>query len=307
MSDRPVVLAEAARPLWRKIWEFPLVALLVAIGVVAACIAGVGAAFSALPAFENDNLNLVVRGFAGVIVTFIAYKLIIRRLGERRHDDLPLRGALGDTALGFGVGFAIFTTVVGIATLAGVYRITGWGSWTDFIEIVMNAGVVAGFMEELLMRGILFRWMEEFAGSWVALAISSLVFGLLHMGNPNATLFSSLAIAVEAGILLGGAYMLTRSLWLAIGIHAGWNVTQGFIYDVPVSGNAWQGMVEARLAGPELLTGGAFGLEASVIALVVATGAGAWMVLRARREGNVMQPWWTRRRIARVEQAEIEE
>ena len=307
MTEKPVALADPARPLWRKIWEFPLVAMVVAIAVVAACIAGLGALFNVLPVFDDDNLNLVVRGLASVIVTFAAYKLIIRRLGERRHDDLPWKGALGDTALGLGAGFAIFTTVVGAATLAGVYRITGWGNWTDFVEIVMSAGLVAGFMEELLMRGIVFRWMEEFAGSWAALAVSSLVFGLLHMGNQHATLFSSLAIAVEAGILLGGAYMLTRSLWLAIGIHAGWNVTQGFIYDVPVSGNAWQGMVEARLAGPELLTGGAFGLEASVIALVVATGAGIWMVVRARREGNIMQPWWTRRRIARMEQAAITE
>ena len=93
-----------------------------------------------------------------------------------------------------------------------------------------------GFTEELLFRGILFRWIEEFGGSWAALAVTSALFGLAHIFNPGATWFSSFAIAVEAGVLLGGAYMLTRNLWLAMGLHAGWNFTQGEIFDVPVSG-----------------------------------------------------------------------
>ena len=91
-------------------------------------------------------------------------------------------------------------------------------------------------MEELLFRGILFRWIEEFGGSWAALMVTSVLFGLAHVINPNATWFSSFAIAVEAGVLLGGAYMLTRSLWMPMGLHAAWNFTQGDIFDVPVSG-----------------------------------------------------------------------
>ena len=111
-------------------------------------------------------------------------------------------------------------------------------------------------MEELLFRGILFRWIEEFAGSWAALVMTSALFGLAHIFNPNATWFSSFAIAVEAGVVLGGAYMLTRSLWLPIGLHAAWNFTQGEVFDVPVSGSAVHGLVQARLSGPPLLSGG---------------------------------------------------
>jgi hypothetical protein len=154
------------------------------------------------------------------------------------------------------------------------------------------------FMEELLFRGILFRWLEAFGGSWFALALTSALFGAAHLMNPNATAFSSFAIAVEAGILLGGAYMLTRSLWVPMGLHAAWNFTQGEIYDVPVSGLDSHGLVTAQMSGPDLLSGGMFGLEASVLALIPATAVGVWLVIRAIRQGGLVRPWWVRRRLA---------
>ena len=107
----------------------------------------------------------------------------------------------------------------------------------------------------MLFRGILFRWIEEFGGSWVALAVTSLLFGFGHIVNPNATALSSFAIALEAGLLLGGAYMLTRNLWLAIGLHAAWNFTQGFVFDVPVSGIDQNGLVEAQIVGAGVAVG----------------------------------------------------
>jgi membrane protease YdiL (CAAX protease family) len=197
------------------------------------------------------------------------------------------------------IGFLLFSAMVGIAALAGVYRIVGPGTTAGLIATLILTGLVPGFFEEVLIRGILFRWLEEFGGSWFALAVSSLVFGFAHYGNPNAGVFSSLAIAMEAGVLLGGAYMLTRNLWLAIGIHAAWNVTQGLIFDVPVSGTDQQGLVTARLSGPEWLSGGGFGLEASVIAMVLATGLGIVFVREAVRRGYVVRPWWVRRRLSR--------
>ena len=97
--------------------------------------------------------------------------------------------------------------------------------------------------------------------------------------------------------MLGAAYMLTRSLWLPMGIHAAWNFAQGEIYDIPVSGTPVHGVVEARLSGPPLLTGNGFGLEASLIAIVVATLFGLWLLWLAIRKGEVIQPRWVRRRV----------
>jgi hypothetical protein len=196
-------------------------------------------------------------------------------------------------------GAVLFSAVVGVAALADVYNIVGDGGTSDLLRMAIAVAILPGFMEELLFRGIMFRWIEELAGSWVALLLTSALFGLGHFYNPNATAFSSFAIALEAGVLLGGAYMLTRNLWLAIGLHAAWNFTQGWIFDVPVSGTNQDGMVEAQLSGPELLSGGAFGLEASVIAMVLATSAGVVLVVMAIKGGQLVQPWWTRRRLAR--------
>ncbi|NQX94754.1 MAG: CPBP family intramembrane metalloprotease, partial [Erythrobacter sp.] len=170
----------------------------------------------------------------------------------------------------------------------------GWGTLEGWLGVFMSAGVVAGFVEEVLFRGIIFRWVEELAGSWAALAVSALLFGFAHAGNENATLFSSVAIAIEAGVLLGAAYMLTRSLWLAVGIHAGWNLTQGLVFDVAVSGFEVNGVVEAQMSGPDWLSGGAFGLEASVIALVVATSAGLVMLRMAGKRGEIVKPLWVK-------------
>jgi uncharacterized protein len=191
------------------------------------------------------------------------------------------------------------SAIVGLVALLGGYRIEGWGGGTSWPLLWFAAGLQAAFLEEILVRGILFRFLEEFGGSWFALAVSSALFGFGHATNPNATVFTSLAIAIEAGILLGGAYMLTRNLWLAIGIHFGWNVTQGYLWDVPVSGVAVDGMVNSRSTGPDLISGGAFGVEASVIALALATALGVWFVILAARRGNVVRPWWVRRRLAR--------
>jgi hypothetical protein len=100
--------------------------------------------------------------------------------------------------------------------------------------------------------------------------------------------------------MLGAAYMLTRSLWLPMGIHAAWNFTQGEVFDIPVSGTKVHGLVQAKLTGPPLLTGNGFGLEASLIAMVIATLFGIFLLWLAIRKGELMQPWWVRRRRAAV-------
>jgi membrane protease YdiL (CAAX protease family) len=97
--------------------------------------------------------------------------------------------------------------------------------------------------------------------------------------------------------MLGAAYVLTRRLWLPIGIHAAWNFTQGGIFSVAVSGGKTTGLLEATLTGPEWLTGGAFGAEASVVAMVLCTALGVWLLVLAARHGRFIVPFWARRSV----------
>lgn len=294
MNDSISSLA-ASKRLWRRIVDFPLVAMLIAIAVFLLA-AGIGTAIgSALP-LEPPHIKTWVKAGIVLALVLLAYKLAIARLGERPRDDLPAAGALRNLGMGLLAGFLVMALSVGIAAAADVYNIVGAGDASQLVDELIGTAIMPAFMEEMLFRGILFRWIEEFAGSWAALALTSAFFGAAHLMNPNASPIAAFAIAIEAGVLLGGAYMLTRSLWMPIGLHAGWNFTQGEIFDVPVSGIDERGLVEAKLSGPALLSGGGFGLEASVIAMLVATAAGVCLVVLAVRRGALVQPSWVRRR-----------
>lgn len=286
---------EPKRSIWLRIWEFPLTAMLFAILVVILCAGLVGVVQMQLlvPNLE-PSVGMIVSTLLLVALLTAAYKLVIRHLGRKKHDDLPLAGLARESGLGFAGGAALISVCVALAALFGVYRIQGGDNFADWAQIIFVFGLYAGFFEELLMRGIVFRWFEEMTGTWIALAVSSLLFGFGHAWNDNATVVSSMAIAIEAGILLGAAYILTRSLWLAIGLHAGWNVVQA-LWDVPVSGNPTSGPIAATLEGPALLAGGGFGLEATIFALVVATSAGIWMLVKASKAGKIVRPMWSRK------------
>ena len=292
--------APVAKPLWKRITEFPLVAMVIALALLAGTVSLAGLGFRQLPHWGiPDATRQMIAGLVVVGIVVAVYKLAICKLGEQPRDDLRRDHAVRDLALGLGGGTLLFSLVTAVAALVGVYEIVGLGSARSILYVLVMFGIIPGVTEELFFRGILFRHLEDFGGSWFALALTSALFGVAHIMNPNATYFSSFAIAVEAGVLLGGAYMLTRSLWAPIGIHAAWNFTQSQVFDVPVSGIDGTGLVEAKLSGPELLSGGSFGLEASVIALVIATAAGIWLVVIAARAGHLVRPWWVRRRLAR--------
>jgi CAAX protease family protein len=289
------VTVQGAKPLWRKIADFPLVAMIIAAFSFLLLYGLIAIGMGKAPAVPRSELLLLVDVVAATAMILL-YKGFIRHLGDRRHDDLPVAGALRQGVIGLAAGVVLFSVVVGVAAIAGVYRIEGAGSARELVPALIASAIFPAISEELFFRGILFRWIEEFGGSWLALLLTSAFFGAAHLGNPNATWIGAIGIAFEAGVMLGAAYMLTRSLWLAMGLHAAWNFTQGEIFDVPVSGTHVEGLVQARLSGPPLLTGGDFGLEASLIAIVIATAFGLWLLYLAIRKGELMHPMWVRRR-----------
>ena len=289
----------APKPWYIRLIEFPLVAMAIAIAVVIGTL-GVSYTLVAnlLPDLSPNDRVLVVDVVASVGL-ILAYKLVIARLGDDKRDELPLKSAARETAIGLGYGVALFTLIVAVAALLGIYRIEGFGGTGGLLPALIANALFPAVSEEIFFRGIVFRWIERFAGTWAGLIVSSALFGVAHLFNPAATWTSTIFIAMEAGLLLGGVYMLTRNLWLPIGLHAAWNFTQGGIFGVPVSGLPDYGLIDSTLQGPEILSGGPFGLEASVIALVVATAAGVWFVVRAVRAGKVVGPMWSReKRIA---------
>ena len=289
----------AAKPLWRLIYEFPLVAMLIGVVLVVLgiVVAGILAKFAvpSIPGFSFDMITYLT----AVLILIPLYIFVISKLGKPRRNDLRDPKWLPRLLLGLVGGTVLFSIAVAIAGALGIYRIVGIGSLNGLLAALVVPTVGAAVTEEMLFRGILFRWLEQFGGSWVALLLTSGFFGAAHLMNPNASTIAAVGIALEAGVMLGAAYMLTRSLWLPMGLHAAWNFTQGEIYDIPVSGTKVDGMVDAQLSGPPILSGNGFGLEASLIAIIIATAFGLWLLLLAIRKGELMGPMWVRQRPAR--------
>jgi uncharacterized protein len=285
-----------APTLWRRLLTFPLVQIVVAILFIAIPFAIVSAPFNL---FVTDKPLRRVGALLLTAVVLGAYWAYVRVIEKRPVTELSGRHAAPELGAGLVLGALLFSTTIGILAAVGVFQTTGNNGWLIVLASVPGF-ILAGVFEEVLIRGIVFRILEKWLGSWVALGISAVIFGVLHLLNPGATLLNAAAISIEAGVLLAAAFMLTRRLWLCIGIHIAWNFTQGGIFSVAVSGGESKGLLQSKMVGPDWLTGGTFGAEASVVALIVCASAGIALAVLAVKKGNVVPPFWAGRRDAAV-------
>ena len=250
------------RPLWIWILLFIVAAFLSIIGYGLLISGYQGADY-----FAHPSLTVVA---AAIILGL--YALFVRWIERHWPADLPLGKLVPHTLLGILVGFIIMVLVVSTIVAMGDATVTwkGFSVEKQFNVFMMFLAVAVG--EEMIFRGVIFRWIDERWNTWVALLISAILFGWMHISNDNATWWSSLAIAVEAGLLLGAAYKWSGSLWVPIGIHWAWNYTQGNIFGLAVSGSdAGETMLTTIVNGPDIITGGAFGPEASIISVILGT------------------------------------
>lgn len=280
---------QAQRPWWRYpglmlVWSF---------------------AAGALTLFLARRLSMLVPGAdrngwggvalaCGVVAIFIAVYVAFCRIVEGRPArEFALRPLPLELPSGIAIGLLLFSAVVGVIAAFGGYRVIGYHG-AEVLIPVLAMSILSGFTEEIMLRGYFFRLTENWLGSWAALVLSAALFGALHLGNKNASLLAGVAIMLEAGIMLAAIFMITRHLWAAIGLHAAWNFAQGGIYGIPVSGGAMDGVLRPDIRGPDLLTGGAFGAEASLPAILVATAFGLLLLYVAWRRGQFLPPDWRR-------------
>jgi len=243
--------------------------------------------------FVGRPADIVLGALVACVLGWVAYRAYVKLVERRRGVEFGTQGALRELGSGLVIGAALFSATIGVLAALGLYTVQGWRDPAVMIApLAMSVG--AAVIEELLFRGVIFRIIEASLGTWIALVISAALFGLVHLGNPNATWLAAAAISLEAGIMLAAAYVLTRRLWLPIGIHAAWNFTQGGLFSVAVSGGKTDGLLVATLGGPSWLSGGEFGAEASVVAMLLCTALGAWLLVLAARRGSFVAPFWKR-------------
>jgi membrane protease YdiL (CAAX protease family) len=232
---------------------------------------------------------------AGVAV----YAVCVRSVERRRLVELGGAGAAGELGAGFAIGVGLFVVTVGLLVLIGVGRVDGGDGVAAIVPWLLWVAATAT-SEEILFRGVVFRILEERLGTWIALALSAALFGGLHAANANASIASTVAIAIEAGVLLAAAYAACRRLWLPIGLHAGWNLAQLGLLGVQRPGHTTHGVWSSRFTGPALLSGGDWGPEISIIAVAACVATTLALLVLAKRRGRIVPPFWAHRSKSRV-------
>jgi len=226
---------------------------------------------------SRDDIGQAMAGGQVVAVLSITLSTYAARrwLDRRSLSSLGLAMGPGWSRMliaGLLLGCLLQALIFAIEAAAGWITIDGpmWPSPADAAPSLLFWGLAflcVGWNEELLTRGYLLQNIRDGLGTRWAVGLTSLGFGVLHLGNPGASPVAVLGVAL-AGLLFAMAYLVTRSLWLPIGMHAGWNFAEGPLFGFPVSGLEAGGLFIQRPVGPELITGGAFGPEAGLISLL---------------------------------------
>jgi uncharacterized protein len=233
-----------------------------------------------------------LRNAIKTLVLVAAYWACVHWWERRTVREFSTKSAASELFAGLLLGALLICSIIAVLAAFGAYSVDAVGSWRDLSNIfaTMLPKIATGaLIEELLFRLILLRLLERSFGTIWALVISSLLFGLAHVGNAGATPAISILLGLELGLLFGAAYLLTRRIWLCAALHLSWNFLQGAIFSVAVSGHTGRGWVRGSLTGPDWLTGGAFGIEASIVAVLLclaATGVVLTLAFRKHAAGH---------------------
>lgn len=290
----------------RRFWDFPVTRILAYLLLFAVlCLVfglalglPVGLALMAAHVPFNQGSEIwVLLGESVMALAAVGAFLLMGLWADRRSPaslGLERRGLLKETGIGLLIGGGVFSVVVGVMAALGAYHVGGINAhFQPVVPCLLFLAVAVS--EETIFRGYIFQTLEARWGSGIALAVSALLFGLVHLGNPisgvtpGQRLVGPGFIVFEASILMTAGYLLTRRLWLPIGIHWGWNFFESAVYGTSDSGfgaSPVYMLLRSHISGPFPVTGGPFGPEASVICLVVSTLTGLLLLRQAVLKGQ---------------------
>ncbi|SEG76533.1 hypothetical protein SAMN05444920_104392 [Nonomuraea solani] len=278
----------------RKVLSHPLTqAFALLIGVLAIFFtlqAAVAAALGIGPA-NLTPLNALLLALTGAAAALISVPLARRwEGGSAASLGLPAKPAARHLLAGIAAGGAVQAVTFGIMTAVGWYTVSAVTVDLGSLTLMALTALCVGFWEEWAFRGVALRLPEKAVGTWWALAISSVLFGLLHAPNANATPMTLVGITVAGGLVLGGSFLVTRTLWMPIGLHLGWNFFQNSVFGTSSSGaGAIQEipLLRGHISGPELWVGRPGDLESGLILILVGTVTGLIMLALAVRAGHI--------------------
>lgn len=265
---------------WRRLLRHPLARMLAASLVMFLALA---LSFAVAEALLPMHTRIAWPNLAAALACALGYWAYVKRAEGRDVTELGASGALAECAWGVALG-----VLMGLLTLAplwgiGVYRVEGLGDTFPLVGQIPEMLLVA-VMEELLMRGVVFRISQQAWGTRWALVLTTLLFVVAHV--PGDINVMGMLVTAAASLAFTAAYQLSGRLWLPIGMHFAWNYLFSAVFSVPVSGHEAKGWLHGSMSGPGWLSGGAYGVEASIMALFAWAVAAALLLRRAHARGE---------------------
>ena len=240
---------------------------------------------------SNDGKAFIV-AVAEAFIATTGYILLFRAYDKRRIHELSAEKLIPNSLIGFLAGSILQALFILVIYLAGTFLIVTVNPVSELIRPFAFA-LTAGFVAEIIIIGIVFRLLEEQAGTAISLLFFIVLFAVLHVNVKGATFISVVATAMQAGLMLPAAYVFSRNLWLPIFLHFGWDFAEpGIFGGINPSSSLTQGLLTSKIAGNSLLTGGETGPQDSLSSLLLCLLLGTIFLLLAKRRNNLVKPRW---------------
>lgn len=284
MTDKKTMLQKAS--------HFFLTKMVVGIAVIVALVALI----ESLRSFLLDKTNLssdtkaITTAITEAVIVVAAYIVLFRIYDKRQIHELSWANFIKNSITGFLTGILLQTLSILVIYIEGTYSVDHINPISTLISPLAFA-LTAGFVAEIIMIGIVFRLLEKQTGTVIALFIFVLLFAVLHVNIKGATFVSVGATAMQAGFMLPAAYVFSRSLWLPIFLHFGWDFAEpGIFGGINPSSSLTQGLLTSKIAGNSLLTGGETGPQDSLTSLLLCLLLGIIFLVLARQKNNLIRP-----------------
>ena len=239
----------------------------------------------------DKNYRNLIKGIIASSFVIFTYIYFYRKYEKREIGEFSGKGLLKNTILGVLIGTTLQGLTILVIYFFGDFQLISVNPFSSIITPFAVAFSVAIF-EETLLRGIIFRIVEEKLGSYISLLISAIIFGVVHLLNPDSSVISSICIGI-VGFMFGASYIYSRSLWLPIAIHFSWNFVQSGIFGAITSGNEkTSSLFSTKISGAEFITGGAFGPEGTIQATLFWLLVSIVFMVLINKQKKLIQPFW---------------
>jgi membrane protease YdiL (CAAX protease family) len=288
------VYTEIKQTTSQKVLHFFVTKMIIGVSVIVLLVAVIEWLRSSILDKTNlpDNTKALLVSVAEALIASTGYIFLFRVYEKRPVSELSTSTFVTNATAGILTGIGLQALFILVIYLTGTFLIVRVNPLSVLISPFAFA-LTAGFVAEIIMIGIVFRLLEQQTGTLIALIVFIILFAVLHVNVKGATVMSVGATAMQAGLLIPAAYVLSRNLWFPIFLHLGWDFSEPGIFGaINPNSSLTQGLFTSKIAGNSLFTGGETGPQDSLTSLLICLLLGLIFLSLAKRKNNWVKPYW---------------